>query len=65
MCSTMGDVQYTGGYHEYSGGYHEYTGDIMINVEKSIGDYSVPLIITQYKGLLLSSRDYCEPIVKR
>ena len=34
MCSTLGDVQYTGGYHEYTGdtmstlgGYHEYSGD--------------------------------------
>ena len=25
-CSTMGDVQYTGEYHEYNGGYHEYHG---------------------------------------
>ena len=25
VCSTPGDVQYTGAYHEYSGGYHEYT----------------------------------------
>ena len=28
VCSTTGDVQCTGGYHEYTGGYHEYTGGI-------------------------------------
>ena len=26
--STLGDVQYIGGYHEYIGGYHEYIGDV-------------------------------------
>ena len=24
--STLGGVQYSGGYHEYSGGYHKYIG---------------------------------------
>ena len=33
--------------------------------EEIVGDYSIPGIITQHQGLLLSTRDYCEPIVKR
>ena len=31
VCSTPGDIQYTGGYHEYSGGYHEYTGGCSVH----------------------------------
>ena len=36
VCSTPGDVQYTGGYHEYTGVYHdvweyEYSGDVQYN----------------------------------
>ena len=26
--STLGDVQYIGGYHDACGGYHEYMGDV-------------------------------------
>ena len=32
VLSTVGSVQYRGGYHEYRGGYHEYRGDIMSTV---------------------------------
>ena len=38
MFSTLGDIQYIGGYHEFIGGYHEYielfrtSGDIMMRV---------------------------------
>ena len=28
MCSTVGDVQYRGGYHECRGGYLEYSGGV-------------------------------------
>ena len=50
MCSTPGDVQYTGGLHEYmySGGYHEYTrgvqytGDIMSTVGVGVWVFSTP-----------------------
>ena len=30
ILSTMGVVQYHGGYHEYSGGYHEYHGEYSV-----------------------------------
>ena len=35
--------------------------------EEIVGDYSVPEIITQYKGLLLylGTTDYCKQIVER
>ena len=29
--STLGDVQYIGGYHEYIGGYHEYIGGCFVH----------------------------------
>ena len=52
MCSTVGGVQYHGGYHEYRGGYLEYcgvfstVGDIMINV----GDIMSTMEGVQYRG---------------
>ena len=51
--STVGGVQYRGGYHEYLGGYLEYRGgcsvpwgDIMINV----GDILSTVVGVQYRG---------------
>ena len=35
ILSTVGDVQYRGGYHDTCGGYHEYRGE-------KIFDYLIP-----------------------
>ena len=65
MCSTVGGVQYRGGYHEYRGGYLEYRrgcsvpwGDIMINVGdilSTVGVFSTVGDIMSTGGVILST----------
>ena len=50
ILSTVGGVQYRGGYHEYRGGYHEYRGGCSVPWGKSLLLFEYPTVLNTLHG---------------
>ena len=52
--STVGDVQYRGGYHDARGGYHEYRGGCSVPWGKSLLLFEYPTVLNTPTVLMIS-----------
>ena len=50
ILSTVGDVQYRGGYHDACGGYHEYRGGCSVPWGESLLSFEHPTVLNTPHG---------------